>query len=332
LAEPVILDGTFGAFSASSAGPIVYRMSSDDASKQLIWFDRSGKEIERVGSPDSANLWLWSLSPDGRRVLLGRTVQGNFDVWLLEARRGILTRFTVDPAMDWAAVWSPDNRRIAYRHDGHLYERSVDDAPGAEKPLLSSTAFDTPTDWSIDGRYLVFQRPDEKTGLDLWALPFDRDGKPGTPIVVAHTDAAEQQGQLSADGKWIAYQSNESGQAEIYVQPFPGPGPRSRVSINGGIQARWRQDGKELFYLAADGRLMAVPIGAGSSGSTIEPGAAIPLFWTHMYGAAQSSTALPPQYSVSSDGQRFLMNTVSQVAAGPITVVLNGKFHGPSAP
>ena len=190
---------------------------------------------------------------------------------------------------------------------------------------------DTPTDWSIDGRYLVFQRADPKTGLDLWALPFDRDGRPGTPIVVAQTDAAEQHGQLSADGKWIAYQSNESGQAEIYVQPFPGPGPKSRVSTNGGIQARWRRDGGELFYLAADGRLMAVPIRAGSSGSTIEPGAAIPLFWTHMSGAAQSDTVLFPQYSVSPDGQRFLMNTISQVAAGPITVVLNGKFQELSA-
>ena len=134
-------------------------MGSEDAGKQLIWFDRSGKEIERVGSHDSANLWMWSLSPDGRRVALGRTVQGNFDVWLLEARRGILTRFTTDPAMDWAAVWSPDGGRIAYRHDGHLYARSVDDAAGAGTSLLSSTAFDTPTDWSIDGRSLVFQRP-----------------------------------------------------------------------------------------------------------------------------------------------------------------------------
>ena len=152
------------------------------------------------------------------------------------------------------------------------------------------------------------------------------------PIVVVQTDAAEQHGQLSADGKWIAFQSDESGQAEIYVQPFPGPGPKSRVSTNGGIQVRWRPDGRELFYLAADGRLMAVPIPAGSSGSTIEPGAATPLFWTHMLGAAQSSTALFPQYSVSPDGQRFLINTLSQVTAGPITIVLNGRFQGDARP
>jgi Tol biopolymer transport system component len=332
LAERVIVDGTAAALSASSAGPVVYRMGSEDATRQLIWFDRSGKEIERVGSPDIANLWMWSLSPDGSRVALGRTVQGNFDVWVLETRRGLLTRFTVDPGRDWAGVWSPDSKRIAYLHNDRLYERSIADAPGTETPLLASTTVDAPTDWSSDGRYLVFQKADPKTGLDLWALPFDRDGRPGTPIVVTQTNAAELHGQLSADGKWIAFQSNESGHAEIYVQPFPGPGPKSRVSSNGGIQVRWRPDGRELFYLAADGRLMAVPIPAGSSGSTIEPGAAIPLFWTHMWGAAQSATALFPQYSVSRDGQRFLINTISEVTAGPITIVLNGRFQGDARP
>ena len=105
----MIADGTTAAFSASSAGPIVYRMGSEEAGKQLIWFDRSGKEMERVGSPDIANLWMWSLSPDGRRVAINRTVKGDFDVWLLEARRGLLTRFTVDPGFDWAGVWSPDS-------------------------------------------------------------------------------------------------------------------------------------------------------------------------------------------------------------------------------
>src|SRR5262245_9815151 len=244
MAEPVIVDGATAAFSASSAGPIVYRMGSAEAGRQLIWFDRFGKEIERVGSPDVANLWMWSFSPDGRRIALNRTVQGNFDVWLLEVRRGISTRFTVDPGFDWAAVWSPDGKRIAYRHNDRLYERSVAAAPGTETPMLSSTTIDTPTDWSRDGRHLIFQREDPKTGLDLWALPMDRNGRPGQPIVVAQTAAAEQQGQLSSDGKWIAYQSNESGQAEIYVQPFPGPGPKSRVSTSGGIQARWRPDGR----------------------------------------------------------------------------------------
>ena len=136
---------------------------------------------------------------------------------------------------------------------------------------------------------------------------------------------------MSADGKWLAFQSSESGQAEIYVEPFPGPGPKSRVSTNGGIQARWRRDGRELFYLASDGRLMAVPIRAGSTASAIEVGTAIPLFWTHMYGTLRSSQAFFPQYSVSPDGQRFLINTLFQLNAGPITVMLNGKLQEPPA-
>jgi serine/threonine protein kinase len=327
LADPVIVDGTATAVSASSAGPIVYRMGSEHAGKQLIWFDRSGKEIGRVGSHDSDNLWMWGLAPDGGRVAVTRTVQGNFDLWLLEARSGILTRLTVDPGFDWSGVWSPDGKRIAYLHNDRLYERTVAAAPGSETTLPPTTG-GLPTDWSRDGRYLVFQRLDPKTGLDLWALPFGADGRPGTPIVIAQTGAAEQSGQLSADGKWIAFQSDETNQAEIYVQPFPGPGLRKRISTNGGIQVRWRPDGRELFCLAADGHLMAVPIPAGSSRSVFEPGTVVSLFWTHMWGAAQSDTALLPQYTASPDGQRFLMNTVSQVTAGPITVLLNGRFKG----
>jgi Tol biopolymer transport system component len=324
VSDGVMVDGTAAALSTSTAGPIVYRTSSEDVSHQLIWFDRAGKELERIGQPDSGNLWLWSLSPDGRRIAVNRTVKGDFDIWLLEAARGILTRFTVDPGADWSAVWSPDGSQIAYTRDRVPYKRAVAAAAGSETPLLSSSTVATPTDWSPDGRSLLFQMQDPNTNLDLWALPVDREGKPGQPLVVAHTKADERQGQFSADGKWIAYQSNESGQAEIYIQPFPAPGPKTRVSSNGGIQARWRRDALELFYLAIDGRLMAVPIRTGAGG-TVEPAAAIPLFWTRMFGAGQSATTLFPQYSVSPDGQRFLMNTLSRVSAGPLTVVLNWK-------
>jgi len=236
VAERVLVEATVAAFSASSAGPVVYRVGSEDVSRQLTWFDRSGNEIERIGDPDGANLWMWSMSPDGRRLAVNRTVGGNFDIWLLEVARGILTKFTVDSSFDWSAVWSPDGKRIAYRRDGMLYQRSVADPPGTETVLFTTTTPATPTAWSSDGRHLVFQMDDPKTGMDLWALAVDGDGKRGAPIVVAHTAAAEQQGQLSGDGKWIAYQSNESGQAEIYVQPFPGPGPKLRVSAKGGIQ------------------------------------------------------------------------------------------------
>ena len=234
VSDDVIVDGTAAALSTSAASPIIYRTSSENVSHQLIWFDRAGKEVERIGQRDSANLWLWSLSPDGRRIALNRTVNGNFDIWLLEAARGILTRFTIDPGSDWSAVWSPDGSQIAYTRDNVPYKRAVAAAAGSETPLLTSSTVAAPTDWSPDGRYLLFQMQDPNTNLDLWVLPFDADGKPGDPIVVAHTKADERQGQFSADGKWIAYQSNESGQAEDLHPAIP----RGRSQIE-SLQQWW---------------------------------------------------------------------------------------------
>ena len=138
------------------------------------------------------------------------------------------------------------------------------------------------------------------------------------------TNFDERDGQFSPDGKWIAYQSNESGRFEIYVQPFPGPGGKVQVSTNGGAQVRWRRDGKELFYIALDDRLMAVPIRLATDGKTIETDAPVPLFVTHIGGACRSERHAP-EYMVSPDGQRFLMNTITDEAAAPITVILNWK-------
>ena len=143
------------------------------------------------------------------------------------------------------------------------------------------------------------------------------------PFPVVQTNFDERDGQFSPDGKWIAYQSNESGRFEIYVQPFPGPGGKLQISTNGGAQVRWRRDGKELFYIALDDRLMAVPIRLASNGQTVEPGSPIPLFATRVGGALQ--TIFRQQYMVSPDGQRFLMNTITEEAASPITVILNWK-------
>ena len=132
----------------------------------------------------------------------------------------------------------------------------------------------------------------------------------------------ERDGQFSPDGKWIAYQSNESGRFEVYVQPFPGPGGRSTVSTGGGAQVRWRHDGKELFYIALDGRLMAVPVSLAPNDQTLEPGTPVPLFATRVGGAVQS--VFRQQYMVSTDG-RFLMSTLVEEAASPITMILNWK-------
>jgi eukaryotic-like serine/threonine-protein kinase len=150
-------------------------------------------------------------------------------------------------------------------------------------------------------------------------LPLDGEKKPFT---VVQTNFDERDGQFSPDGKWIAYQSNESGRVEIYVQAFPGPGRKwGPISTNGGAQARWSRDGKELFYIALDDRLMAVPIQLASDGQAVEVGAPAPLFTTHVGGALQSISM--HHYMVSPDGQRFLMNTMTGESASPITLLLN---------
>jgi Tol biopolymer transport system component len=324
VAERIAL-GTVGqgsaAVSASLAGPIVYRTASASGRRQLIWFDRSGKEIARAGDPVAAT--ELSISPDGRRALLGQSINQNFDLWLLDLARGVLSRFTSDPAVDLHATWSPDSRRIAFQSNRKgvydVYQKAAIGS-GSEELLLASAQDKGPTDWSPDGRFLLYTTGDPKTGSDIWALPLDGDRKP-FPLV--QTNFAEREGQFSPDGKWIAYESNESGRYEIYVQPFPGPGGKVQVSASGGAQVRWRRDGKELFYIALDNRLMAVPIQLASNAQTIGTGAASSLFVTRVGGAV--SFPFKQQYDVSPDGQRFLMNTVTDEAAAPITVILNWK-------
>ena len=163
----------------------------------------------------------------------------------------------------------------------------------------------------------MYKENNPRTGWDVWVLPLAGDRK---PVPVANTNFDEREGQFSPDVRWIAYQSNESGRGEIYVQPFPGPGAKLQVSTNGGSQVRWRRDGKELFYIAPDNKLMAVPITVAPNGQTLEPGTPVELFPTQI----ASNPAGRQQYAVSSDGQRFLILVEPEGAtASPITVILN---------
>jgi WD40-like Beta Propeller Repeat len=151
----------------------------------------------------------------------------------------------------------------------------------------------------------------------------DSHWSPGNQFAVVRTTFDETNGQLSPDGKWVAYQSNETGRFEVYVRPFPGPGSRWPVSRNGGAQVRWRQDSKELFYVGLDARLMAVPIQLAPNGLQIEIGTPAPLFTTHIGGAVRGADR--QQYMVASGGQRFLMNAIVEEPTSPIIVVLNWR-------
>jgi Tol biopolymer transport system component len=311
------------AVSASLAGPIIYRTGSVGGRRQFVWIDRSGKEISRAGDPlDASSI---SISRDGGRVAFHQLVNSNIDVWLLEVGRNILSRFTFDAAVDDMPVWSPDGRQVAFQSNRKgAYDLYIKPAigSGSEELLFADGHDKRPLDWSPDRRFLLYADLDPKgTGnWELWGLPMDGDRK---PFPVVRTNFDEDSAQFSPDGKWIGYQSNESGRYEINIRPFPGPGDAIRVSTNGGAQARWRRDGKELFFIALDGKLMSVPMRIGPNNQTMEPGTPVPMFPTHIGGAL--SYPFNQQYDVSADGQRFLMNTIVEEAPSPITVILSWK-------
>jgi serine/threonine protein kinase len=329
VAEHIAVDSgrNVAALGASAAGSIVYRTGSTAGGSQLTWFDRAGKELGKAGGP-AIDLGLAanpSLSADGRFVAMSRSVDGNTDIWRLDIERDVLTRFTTEAVPEIYPLWSPDGQRIVYssRTAGKpgfdLYEKSVNStSPGTL--LLKMDTVAVATDWSPDGRVLLYRRFDPINSTDIWALPTDGDRR---PFPVVQTAFDERDAQFSPDGKWIAYQSNESGRFEVYVQPFPGPGGKTQVSIDGGAQPRWQRDGRELFYMTLDGQLQSVSMRFDSNG-TIQAGSPVRLFQTHVGAVVQGGSS--QAYVVSRDGQRFLVNTVAEVASSsPITMILNWR-------
>jgi Tol biopolymer transport system component len=328
MVEHIAADPNAGlaAVSASSSGTIAYRTGRAGQQRQLIWLDRHGKELTRIGAPEERGPSYGSLSPDGRRLAMQRAMDGNTDIWLVDLERGPSVRFTSDPQADIAPMWSPRGDRIAFASqvDGvfDLFDKPVD--RGEHHLLLHTGEAKQITDWSRDGRYLLYRsvRTTPSADMDIWAVALDGSR---APFAVVRTPFEERDAQFSPDGTWIAYQSNESGRHEVYIQPLTGGGERSRVSPNGGVQARWRADGRELFYLTPEGQLMAVPIESVNGGRSLRPGAAAALFQTRL-GAIQG-VALH-SYVVAPDGERFLLDSVVEQQAAPIALILNWKRPG----
>ena len=306
---------SLASLSASASGPIAYGTESIRRT-QFTWFDRSGRRLETLGTPDQRGLANPSLSPDGGRIAFSRVVGGNWDIWLIDMQ-GAVSRLTSARSLDFNPVWSADGRQIFYQsNNSNIYSRSMTDGT-PEQAVLREPTMVYPSDVSPDGSVLLYTRATGPS-TDLWYLPLGADR---TPHAFVQTAFQERDGQFSPDGKWVAYQSNDAGHVEIYLQPFPGPGDRIQVSAGGGQQVRWARNGSELFYIAADQRLTSIRVTFGANGKLVL-GTPVPLFRTEV-----DSSFLPrQQYVVSPDGQRFLINAATDAIDPPsITLMLNWK-------
>ena len=306
----------YGLFSASENGVLAYQSGRGTGDTQLLWFDRTGKQIGVLG--DSTAYANPELSPDGKRLSDNKPAQaGNtVDIWVYDLAHGLPTRFTFGEGA-LLSIWSPDGSRVGFnsRQKGHfdLYQKASNGA-GAEEPLLVDNFDKFPLSWSPDGRFILYRSAGASTNFNLFVLPVSGDRKP-FPFLDTNVKYVVLFAQFSPDGRWVAYSSTESGRTEIYVAPFPGPGGKWQISTAGGSSPRWRRDGAEIFYLAPDNKLMAAAL--NGKGSSFEVGAVRPLFQTNSIGSISA-------FAVSADGQRFLINTASeQSASAPITVVLN---------
>jgi serine/threonine protein kinase/Tol biopolymer transport system component len=306
------------AFSVSPTGVLAYRAGSAlSRDGVLTWFDATGTRLATVGPP--ARYQRPSLSPDGRRLVASVLSEGsdNADLMMLDLERGVPSRFTSHPTVESNPIWSPDAQSVVFRsnHNG-AFDLYIKPAGGAtaERPLLESNVTKVPVDFSPDGKLLLFT---QGTSADqrLWALPMTGDAKPYRVFPESTED--QFAARFSPDGKWIAYTSGPPGKENVYVQPFPPTGARERISATTGLYPRWSADGRKLFFVTADERLMAVDV--STSGAELRVGLPHELFMQRSEG--------PLGFNMDPDGRRFLLVVRPQLSAEeaprPLTVVLN---------
>ena len=320
VAEHVAISGATvrAMFSGSNTGTLIYQSGDTSGGWNLVWWGRDGKQISSI--PQSDRYFVPRLSPDGTKVAVEifAGAQGIGDIWIFDLTRGTSTRLTFGPYSQGNPVWSADGKTIFYSSGAgapYIVAKAADGSTPERIVLESKDTREFPASCSPDGRYLVYERriPQNETGFHLWALPLFGDGKP-FPIVQSTFE--ERYPEVSPDGKWMAYQSNESGRWEIYITAFPGGGAKWQVSGVGGASAKWRKDSKEIFYLDLSDNLVAVDVNA--SGSSVQLGTPHTLFQAigvqREYGP----------YDVSADGKRFLLNSGNlNKSSDPFTLVQN---------
>jgi WD40 repeat protein len=317
IAEPVQEDEgrILGLFSTSENGVLLYAEGTSGTDRQLIWVDRSGKKVGEVPGADAYG--DQQISPDGKRVSFSLQSSGS-DIWIYDIARGVKTRLTfasVSAQASQAGIWSPDGRQIAYscaRPGKFDLCLRPSDGSGNEEVFQEGTPTPQyPNDWSPDGKILAYYQ--SRLGIwEIWMVPLSSVSK---SYGFLQSQFSEFGARFSPDGKWVAYASTESGRPEVYVVPFPGPGGKWQVSTGGGAWPRWRRDGKEIFYLSPDNKIMAADV--RRSGSSFEVGAVRALFETRPYRGSGAA------FDVTADGQRFIVNYTAEQPTAAITLVVN---------
>lgn len=319
IAENIAINATSNRpiLSASDNGTLIYQTGTEQGGWRLSWVTRDGKPAGSL--PDLDRYLDPAISPDGRRLAVALlSARATSDIWIFDLQRGAKMRLTFGPSIQRYPVWTPDGKTIYYGSNGrgayHIYAKAADGS-GSEQVILENDDFDYPRDVSPDQKYLVYMRssPDRKGGAETWALPLVGER---TPVQVLPTKFITYLSSISPNGKWLAYQSDESGRFEIYLTAFPRGGTKWQVSVNGGVTPKWRRDGKELYFLDPADNLMAVDVTtAAETVRTSTP---------HLLFRAPGIQTQQGPYDVTADGKRFLVNSGDVKEENqPLTLVQN---------
>jgi len=298
----------------ASSGGSTMLFGTSLAARQFEWVDRSGNAIATVGPPNA--FAFDRLSPDGRRVATIRA-GANADIWVLDTERDAANRLTTGRGVHVGPVWSPNGRTLLFSFGApfNIFRMDAEGA-GAEQRVTESPRSQFIDDWSHDGRYVIYEQVADQTGDDLWTLEVTPDGTAARgaspkPYLLAPFD--QSSARFSPDDRFVAYESNDSGQTEVYVQAFPDRRDKFPISIGGGTFPEWSQDGRELYYVSSDRKLMAVPISVGASGlKASSPRELFPV----------TATIAGAPFAAAPDGRRFLI-MVARSTPQPLNAIVN---------
>jgi Tol biopolymer transport system component/predicted Ser/Thr protein kinase len=318
VADPVAKTGLLGQMNAAVSADGLLLYSASNTLSQFTWFDRTGKRLEGVGKPGEYSTFRLSL--DGGRIVTALDRPGSTDIWLLEVGRGVAGKLTSNPGLSTFPIWSPDGKTILFSSGAprNLYRKESSGAEN-EQRFSRSPYNQYATDWSRDGSLVLYWELNPNTQRDLWVLPATPGSKPApdeTPKPYLRTPSNEQWGRFSPDARWVAYQSDENGPWEVYIQAFPEPHGATRISTGGGKYPQWDAGGRGLFYISLDNKLMAVSLKMGAD--TVQPSAPLELFPLPAVDDGWSP------YDTTADGQRFLVRaTPEHGASQALTVIVN---------